>query len=92
MVLSNAGKSATNDYYLSLSLLAVTTTITCYYLLCQRIMVIATVVDVDAAVGAADGQQTREEAAEVKKAAGKEPVAICDFEMENSEGREVYSG
>lgn len=36
--------------------------------------------------GAADGQQTREEAKEAKKAAGVEPVGICDFEMETQKG------
>ena len=34
----------------------------------------------------ADGQQTREEAAEARKAAGKEPVVICDFKMETQKG------
>lgn len=35
---------------------------------------------------AADGQQTREEATEAKKAAGVQPVPICDFEMETQKG------
>ena len=37
-------------------------------------------------VNAADGQQTREEASEAKKAAGVQPVPICDFEMETQKG------
>ena len=35
---------------------------------------------------AADGQQTREEATEAKKAAGVQPIPICDFEMETQKG------
>lgn len=36
--------------------------------------------------GAADGQETREEAKEAKKAAGMAPVSICDFQMETQKG------
>ncbi|KAL3139352.1 Cu-binding protein [Trebouxia sp. C0009 RCD-2024] len=33
-----------------------------------------------------DGQETREEAKEAKKAAGMAPVSICDFQMETQKG------